>query len=135
MRTAAEMHEAVLKRLADQDALCLAAAVADFRMDTHQPQKIKRGGDSRLTLKLVANADIAAEVGRKKNAAQVLVIFAAESENLLPNAEKKLKSKRADLVVANDITIHDSGFDATKNKVTLIHRGAEAGGPALPQSR
>ena len=50
-------------------------------------------------------------------------LFAAESENLLANAEKKLKSKGADLVVANDITLHGSGFDATKNKVTLISRG------------
>ena len=98
------------------------------RGGAQQPQKIKRGGKSSLTLELAANPDIAAEVGKKKNKAQVLVIFAAESENLLANAEKKLESKCADLVVANDITLRGSGFDSTMNKVTLIHRGAEPGG-------
>jgi phosphopantothenoylcysteine decarboxylase/phosphopantothenate--cysteine ligase len=131
VQTAADMHQAVLSRLADQDAFCLAAAVADFRMDSEQPQKIKRAGKSTLILKLAANADIAADVGKKKSAGQVLVIFAAESENLLPNAAKKLESKCADLVVANDITLRDSGFDASKNKVTLIHRGAGADAPLV----
>ncbi|MCZ6532031.1 MAG: bifunctional phosphopantothenoylcysteine decarboxylase/phosphopantothenate--cysteine ligase CoaBC [SAR324 cluster bacterium] len=122
VHSAAEMRAAVMERLPSLDALVLAAAVADFRMGKTEPHKIKRAGKSSLTLKLEANPDIAAEVGEKKRPGQVLVIFAAESENLLANAEKKLKSKGADLVVANDITLHGSGFDASKNKVTLISR-------------
>ena len=81
-----------------------------------------------LTLKFTANADIAAEVGKKKKRGQVLVIFAAESQNLLENAQKKLKAKAADLVVANDITLRGSGFDSSKNKVTLIRRAGSSRG-------
>jgi len=89
----------------------------------------------------VANRDIAAVAGRARKARQVLVVFAAESRDLLANAKKKLADKRADMVVANDISRSDSGFDAHDNRVTLVR--AKTGGrgaveavdlPLMPKS-
>ena len=131
--TAEEMRREVLARLPETDALVLAAAVADYRVPSPERHKIKRGGNPHLTLKLEANPDIAAEVGRRKKAGQVLVVFAAESRDLIANAKKKLVAKGADLVVANDISQADSGFEATQNRVTLIRRSAK-GGAAKPEA-
>jgi len=131
--TAEEMRRAVLDRHADQDALVLAAAVSDYRAKAPQAQKIKRNGRSNLSLELVANPDIAAEVGSAMREAQVLVVFAAESENLLANARKKLAAKGADLIVANDITEPGSGFESRQNRVTLIRRANGKGAKAHAQ--
>ena len=125
--TAEEMRREVLARLPETDALVLAAAVADYRALNPERHKIKRGGNPHLTLKLEANPDIAAEVGRRKKAGQVLVVFAAESRDLIANAKKKLVAKGADLIVANDISKAGSGFEATQNRVTLIRRNAKRG--------
>ena len=121
--TAEEMRQAVHSRREAQDALILAAAVSDYRPKSRSAQKIKRGKSPRITLELEPNPDIAAEVGAAKSKGQVLVIFAAESEDLLANARKKLKAKNADLVVANDITEPGSGFDGAENRVTLLRPG------------
>jgi len=131
--TAEEMRREVLARLPETDALVLAAAVADYRVPNPERHKIKRGGNPHLTLKLEANPDIAAEVGRRKKAGQVLVVFAAESRDLIANAKKKLVAKGADLIVANDISKAGSGFEATQNRVTLIRRSAK-GGAAKPEA-
>ena len=131
--TAEEMRREVLARLPETDALVLAAAVADYRVPNPERHKIKRGDNPHLILKLEANPDIAAEVGRRKKAGQVLVVFAAESRDLIANAKKKLIAKGADLVVANDISKADSGFEATRNRVTLIRRSAK-GGAAKPEA-
>lgn len=130
--TAEQMAEAVLERQTEQDALIFAAAVADYRTAEARPNKIKRAGKATMTLELQANRDIAAEAGRRKSPGQVTVVFAAESEQLLANAGKKLESKKADLVVANDITLPGSGFESTQNRVTLISRhGGDDGGPSF----
>jgi phosphopantothenoylcysteine decarboxylase/phosphopantothenate--cysteine ligase len=132
VRGAEQMRTAVLARCAGQDALILAAAVSDYRVKDYSAQKIKRAGQATLTLELEQNPDIAAEVGAGKRPGQVLVVFAAESQDLLANAAAKLRKKRADLVVANDITEPGSGFAGGENRVTLI-RAADAGHPeALP---
>ncbi|MBI3993056.1 MAG: bifunctional phosphopantothenoylcysteine decarboxylase/phosphopantothenate--cysteine ligase CoaBC [Candidatus Lambdaproteobacteria bacterium] len=127
--SAEEMHRAVLSHQPRQDALLFAAAVADYRASRRSTQKIKRAGRDTLTLELTANPDIAADAGKAKPPGQVLVVFAAESQDLLANAQKKLLAKHADLVVANDITATDAGFDAPTNRVTLIRR---QGNEALP---
>jgi phosphopantothenoylcysteine decarboxylase/phosphopantothenate--cysteine ligase len=115
--TAAEMKEAVAKAVAGADALIMAAAVADYRPKEAAPNKIKKGSEG-LTLELVRTPDILGEV----KGDFVRVGFAAESENLIGHARKKLSEKRLDLIVANDITQPDSGFGADTNKVTIISR-------------
>jgi phosphopantothenoylcysteine decarboxylase/phosphopantothenate--cysteine ligase len=126
--TAEEMRAAVLQRAADQDAFLLAAAVGDYKVGVPEAHKIKRAGRKKLSLELEENPDIAAEIGSKKKRGQVLVVFAAESRDLLANAEKKLKSKKADMVVANNILDPGSGFESTKNRVTLISRSTSPNG-------
>ncbi|MDO8567986.1 MAG: bifunctional phosphopantothenoylcysteine decarboxylase/phosphopantothenate--cysteine ligase CoaBC, partial [Dehalococcoidales bacterium] len=107
--TAAEMKKAVAKAVAKADALIMAAAVADYQPETAAKSKIKKEAiGAGLSLKLIRTPDILSEVKGKF----IRVGFAAESEDLVANAKKKLKSKHLDLIVANDITRADSGFGA-----------------------
>ncbi|MFC2013639.1 bifunctional phosphopantothenoylcysteine decarboxylase/phosphopantothenate--cysteine ligase CoaBC [Chloroflexota bacterium] len=117
VRTASEMKGAVVKAMPQADALIMAAAVADYQPKIAAEAKIKKEAPS-LTLELIRTTDILAEV--KGNFLKVG--FAAESEDIVENAKKKLEKKQLDLIVANDITDADSGFDADNNKVTLIDR-------------
>jgi phosphopantothenoylcysteine decarboxylase/phosphopantothenate--cysteine ligase len=132
VRSAEQMRSAVLEALPAQDALILAAAVSDYRAKTVAAQKIKREGKTNLVLELEANADIAAEVGERRRQGQVLVVFAAESQDLLHNAGKKLDKKNADIVAANDITQPGSGFASGQNRITLLRRSAPDRPIALP---
>jgi len=121
IRTAAEMKAAVAKAVARADALIMAAAVADYQPKTAAKTKIKKETSS-LTLELVRTPDIITEV--KGNFLRVG--FAAESEDVVANAKKKLQKKRLDLIVANDITDKESGFGVDTNKVTLIDKKGKA---------
>ncbi|MBE0411165.1 MAG: bifunctional phosphopantothenoylcysteine decarboxylase/phosphopantothenate--cysteine ligase CoaBC [Anaerolineales bacterium] len=120
--TADEMKAAVMTTIPDSDMLIMAAAVADFRPITLAQEKIKRErGIPKIELE--ATDDILTEVSRQKaqtNNPRIVVGFAAESHNLLKHAQRKLKSKGLDLIVANDITAPDSGFAADTNQVVLI---------------
>lgn len=118
VKTALQMKEAVLGLTPDADVLIMAAAVADFRPVTLSERKLKKSADAQRTLELVRNPDILSEVKGKP----VKVGFAAESEDLIKNATAKLKDKNLDLIVANDITAEDSGFDVDTNRVILIDR-------------
>jgi phosphopantothenoylcysteine decarboxylase/phosphopantothenate--cysteine ligase len=118
VRTAVEMRDAVAKAVKTADALIMAAAVADYRPARPAEQKIKKEKTASLTLELVKNPDILSEV----KGIFVKVGFAAESQDLLKNAKKKLSEKGLDLVVANDITAPSSGFGADTNKVLLLDR-------------
>jgi phosphopantothenoylcysteine decarboxylase/phosphopantothenate--cysteine ligase len=120
IETAIQMKEAVAKAVAQADALIMAAAVADYQPKTVAKAKIKKESPS-LTLELVRTPDILTEV--KGNF--VRVGFAAESENLIENARKKLEKKQLDIIVANDITDASSGFGVDTNKVTIISRDGE----------
>ncbi len=131
VNTAEEMAGQVLALQPEQDALMLAAAVADYRMSRVLQHKIKRAGNKTLTLEMEMNRDIATEVGASKKKGQVLVIFAAESQDLIANASRKMEAKQADMVVANDITLPGSGFEGTQNRVTLVRRAA--GGNGKPE--
>ena len=101
------------------DVVVMAAAPADYTPVTKFDQKVKT---EELTLKLKKTEDIAAAVGKLKTPATKLVIFSAETENLLENAKGKLLKKGADLVVANDVTKEGAGFNVDTNVVTLIDR-------------
>ncbi len=120
--TAAEMHQAVLQEIQTANALIMAAAVADFRPAKPAGQKIKK--DTGLTaISLEPTVDILQAVNeyRKRTGYPRKVIgFAAESQNLLENAAKKLKAKGLDLIVANDISAADAGFEADTNRVTFL---------------
>ena len=116
------LYDAVTTRAKSADIVIQAAAPADFRPAETADHKIKKDG-SGLTLQLLPNPDIAAQLGRDKREGQVLVAFAAETDDLLNNAEKKLARKNADMVVANDVTMPGAGFGVNTNCVTLITRG------------
>jgi phosphopantothenoylcysteine decarboxylase/phosphopantothenate--cysteine ligase len=118
VRSAAEMLDAVLASLDAATVVVMAAAVADYRPANSAVQKIKKDG-SPLMLELEPTEDILATVGRNKGS-RVLVGFAAETENVVANALKKLQRKNADLMIANDVTASDAGFDVETNRVTLV---------------
>ncbi len=118
--TAQEMYAEVKKVLAGADALIMAAAVADYRPVRASKNKIKKKAPT-FTLELERTPDILGTV--KGNFLKVG--FAAESENLVANAQEKLRQKQLDFIVANDITTTDSGFDADTNKVLLIDRAGK----------
>ncbi len=120
VRTAAEMHAAVMARL-QCDALIMAAAVADYRPAQQAEQKIKKGAGG-LVLELERTADILAAVAeaRQPGAPGVVAGFAAETEHLLENAADKLRRKKLDLLVANDVSASDAGFEVETNRVVLL---------------
>ena len=124
IETAAEMRDAVLPRAASAGIIFAAAAVADYRPSELAAQKIKKSsGDTFLALS--PNDDILALLGAQKRPGQVLVGFAAETENLLDSARRKRDSKRLDWIVANDVTAEGAGFDGDTNIVTLLGKGGE----------
>jgi phosphopantothenoylcysteine decarboxylase/phosphopantothenate--cysteine ligase len=117
VETAEDMLAAVLKLLPQATVVIKTAAVADFRPKMASEQKIKRNGE--MTLELEPTADILAEVARRKTT-QIVVGFAAETENVLENARKKLASKSLDAIVVNDVSREGVGFDSDRNAVTII---------------
>jgi phosphopantothenoylcysteine decarboxylase/phosphopantothenate--cysteine ligase len=122
VRTAADMAEAVL-RLADTATVVLmAAAVADFRPAAVHPGKIKKQ-EGPPAVKLEPTEDILAEVSRRRRDDQIIVGFAAETEDVLGNAAAKLRAKHMDLLVANDVSKDGAGFDVDTNIVTLLFPG------------
>jgi phosphopantothenoylcysteine decarboxylase/phosphopantothenate--cysteine ligase len=118
VETTAQMKRAVTKAVVKADALLMAAAVADYQPKTTAKAKIKKDSPN-LTLELVRTPDILGEV---KKGNFIKVGFAAESDDLVANARKKLEGKKLDLIVANDITDRKSGFGVDTNKVTLIDK-------------
>ncbi len=124
--TTRQLYELATERAPTADAVIQAAAPGDFRAEEVAPGKIKKQGDGTLTLRLVQNPDVAAALGERKRPGQVLVAFAAETDDLNENAHKKLEKKNADMIVANDVTKPGAGFDVPTNIATLITReGAE----------
>ncbi len=122
VRTAAEMHEAVIPAAEAADTLVMAAAVADFRPAQAAVQKIKKERGA-TPLKLEATPDILSAVAERRRAQgrpRVVVGFAAETQDMVKGAQAKLKSKALDLIVANDVSQPDSGFGSDNNRVTLI---------------
>jgi phosphopantothenoylcysteine decarboxylase/phosphopantothenate--cysteine ligase len=123
VETAKQLLDAVLQEFPAQDALIMAAAVADFRPKDVSENKIKKeGGVPQIDLEatddiLKAVAGLRSDAKRK----QVVVGFAAESQELLKNASNKLQSKKLDLIAANDISANDAGFSVETNRITLLY--------------
>ncbi|HET7578247.1 MAG TPA: bifunctional phosphopantothenoylcysteine decarboxylase/phosphopantothenate--cysteine ligase CoaBC [Bacillales bacterium] len=118
--TAAEMYDAVIQRFADVDIVLKAAAVSDYRPKTSYEHKMKKK-DGKWMIEMERTKDILAELGNEKDG-QVLVGFAAESENIGEYAEQKLRKKNLDFVVANNISEAGSGFRGDTNKVAIFRR-------------
>ncbi|HPD60417.1 MAG TPA: bifunctional phosphopantothenoylcysteine decarboxylase/phosphopantothenate--cysteine ligase CoaBC [Thermodesulfobacteriota bacterium] len=123
VETAGQMYEATIKHYLFMDTVIMAAAVADYRPAEFSPQKIKKEKNN-LPIALVKNPDILAEMGQKKGSA-FLVGFAAETEDLLANAQQKLQAKNVDLIIANDVTQPGAGFETDTNIVTLLCRNGK----------
>jgi phosphopantothenoylcysteine decarboxylase/phosphopantothenate--cysteine ligase len=127
VETALEMRDAVHAELSKCTVFVAAAAVADFRPAARAEHKIKKeslGEDAGLTVELVRNPDILAEVGAASGRAQRIVVgFAAESQDVVAAARRKLERKRCDLVVANDVSRAGAGFDVDTNAVVFVWPG------------
>lgn len=119
VRTTEEMAESVVRYLERATVVLMAAAVADFRPAEARAAKIKKQGGV-LTLKMEPTRDILAEIAARRRPEQLVVGFAAETENSLENAAAKLRAKRLDLVVVNDVTQEGAGFEVDTNIVTLL---------------
>ena len=134
--TAHQMFEATVARAGECDVFVATAAVADYAPAAIAPQKIKKSGSREpLTLTLHPTDDILAAVGKEKRAGQIVIGFAAETEQLRQNAGDKIARKNLDLIVANDVTQAGAGFDSDTNIVTLITPdGAARALPQLPKS-
>jgi phosphopantothenoylcysteine decarboxylase/phosphopantothenate--cysteine ligase len=132
VESCADMQRAVLDSIGEADALVMAAAVADYRPEASASQKIKKD-DDRLVLNLVRTPDILAAVGARRAAGggpRAVIGFAAETREVLANAREKLARKKLDLIVANDVSAADSGFEVDTNRVTLLD--ASGGMETLP---
>jgi phosphopantothenoylcysteine decarboxylase/phosphopantothenate--cysteine ligase len=125
--TAAEMREAVIGREPWATVVVMTAAVADYRAATPARQKIKKGSGA-LSLTLEQTSDILSEVGARRRAERLLVGFAAETEHGIEHARRKLREKHLDLIVLNDVSEADAGFDVDTNRVWLIGAAGEAEG-------
>jgi phosphopantothenoylcysteine decarboxylase/phosphopantothenate--cysteine ligase len=119
VESAQEMHDAVIAAALDADAVIMAAAVADFRPKAPAAQKIKKS-EGVPDIVLEPTIDILAALGRTKRPGQVVVGFAAETENVAENAAAKLAAKRVDLIVANDVSAPDAGFEVDTNRAVLL---------------
>ena len=122
VKTAEEMKNAVFENHEKMDVIIKAAAVADYRPSQSADQKIKKNSDD-MHIDLVKNPDILSELGKAASKpGRVLVGFAAETENVFDNAKEKIARKNLDMIVVNDVSKKDAGFDVDTNRVTFISR-------------
>jgi phosphopantothenoylcysteine decarboxylase / phosphopantothenate---cysteine ligase len=122
--TAVEMREGVMKRLAEASIVVAAAAVADYHLADVPKQKVKKTG-ARLNVELEPTPDILAGIPRDPSA-RLVIGFAAETENLMEEATRKLTNKNCDMVVANLVSQPGIGFESDENEVTLVKRGGQS---------
>ena len=131
VKTAEDMKQAVFENRPKCNIIIKAAAVSDYRPRDSAAHKIKKEEDS-LSLEMVKNPDILAELGAvRKESNCLLVGFAAETEDLMANAKKKLRAKNLDMIVANDVSREDSGFETDTNIVKILYRDGQIEDSAL----
>ena len=122
MQTALEMQAAVVARAPDSDVIVMAAAVADFRPKEPPNRKLKKH-EGLPEIVLEPTHDFLVDLGRDKPPGQVLVGFAAETDDLVEHAAEKLRTKRLDLIVGNDISQPDAGFEVDTNRAVMLDAG------------
>jgi len=132
VRSAAQMHDAVTSHASGADVVIMAAAVADYRPVVSEDQKIPKERES-LALQLVRNPDILSDLARRRGSSvrPVLVGFAAETQDVTRRAREKLRAKGADLIVANDVSRKDAGFDTRTNTATIVSADGEEDVPLV----
>lgn len=123
VRTAIEMRDTVLSHLEEATIIIKSAAVADYYLENLPKQKVKKTA-MRFSIELSPTPDILAEVGKRKGD-RLLIGFAAETENLVPEARRKMETKNADMVVANLVNQEGTGFESDQNEVVLVTRSGE----------
>lgn len=123
--SAEEMHQAVMREAETATVFIAAAAVSDYRPANPSPSKIKKS-EAKLTLTLERTPDILNEVSRARRSGQIIVGFAAETSDVLAFARQKLTDKKLDMIVANDVTKEDAGFDSENNRISIILRDDSA---------
>ena len=122
VETAREMHAAVNEHFNGSEVVIMAAAVSDYRSAEYSLEKLKKNSE-RITLELLKNPDILQDLGRRKQKNQILVGFAAETGDILANAQKKLLDKNLDLLVLNEISPSNPAFGSEDNQVYLLRPG------------
>ena len=130
IRSARDMYDAVLSRAAQQDFIIKAAAVGDYRPAETADEKLKKG-DGELNIRLARNPDILAALGADKRPGQLLCGFAMETQNLLDNAESKLRRKNCDMLVANSLRDKGAGFGTDTNIATLLFADGHREQPSI----
>jgi phosphopantothenoylcysteine decarboxylase/phosphopantothenate--cysteine ligase len=132
VRSAEEMRKAAMKAYPKSTSVLMAAAVSDFRPRSRAKQKVKKQ-EASLRLELESTPDILLEMGKKKGN-RILIGFAAETEALVKHAREKLEKKNLDLIVANDVSKKEAGFQSDTNQVKLIGPGGKVSElPLLPK--
>lgn len=131
VKSADDMLDKCKEFIKDTDILIKCSAVADFKPAERMKNKIKKGKKDTINLKLVKTPDILKELGKFKKKSAIFVGFAAETQDILSNAEKKLKDKKLDLIVVNDVTQKDAGFEVDTNRVVLISKSKKQELPLL----
>ncbi|MDR1598362.1 MAG: bifunctional phosphopantothenoylcysteine decarboxylase/phosphopantothenate--cysteine ligase CoaBC [Oscillospiraceae bacterium] len=129
--TTMRLFQVIMQRFAKADALIMAAAPSDYRAAEPSASKIKKREGKPLTLELQENPDVAASIGARRKPEQALVVFAAETDNVIENGREKLIRKNADLLVANDVTAEGAGFDVETNVVTFLTRDSAEAFPIM----
>lgn len=122
VESAIDMQKEVENEFDNSDCLIMAAAVADYRAKTIADNKLKKTSEDEISIEFVKNPDILAEISAKKNENQLVVGFAAESENVLEYAKTKIQNKGCDFLVANDISRSDIGFSNDYNEVFIVDK-------------
>ncbi len=124
VESAQEMQEVIESEFDKCDGLIMAAAVSDFRPITASKQKIKKKNED-ITIELTRNPDILEILGRTKREKQIIIGFSAESENIEKNAREKLEKKKIDMIIANDISVPEIGFESDENEVIILTRDGQ----------
>ena len=130
-----DLYQAMMDLCGGADIVIQAAAPADFAPDRAADQKIKKKDGEGLTLTFRETPDVAAAVGKKKRPGQILIGFAAETHDVLENAQGKLKKKNLDMIAANDVTAPGAGFDVDTNVVTFVTKDGLETLPCLPKAQ
>ncbi|MGM0436839.1 MAG: bifunctional phosphopantothenoylcysteine decarboxylase/phosphopantothenate--cysteine ligase CoaBC [Bacillota bacterium] len=125
VKTAEEMNKAVNDIAKEQDIIIKAAAVSDLKPKNYNKNKLKKQDDKITSIEVESTPDILAELGKNKPEDQILVGFAAESEYIIKNSLRKLKEKNLDMIIANDITRDDAGFQSDKNEVEILTKNTQ----------